>query len=64
MTLHDNGKGIDEKNVKYGNGLKNMQVRADTLGGKLYIKSIDSKGTVIRFVGRLERQSTFKFKWN
>jgi ligand-binding sensor domain-containing protein/two-component sensor histidine kinase len=64
MTLQDDGKGIDENNIRYGNGLKNMQDRADTLGGKLYIKSIDSKGTVIRFVGRLERHSTFKFQWD
>jgi len=63
MTLEDDGKGIDEDNVKYGNGLRNMKDRADTLGGKLYIKSIESKGTTIRFVGRLERQSSFKFKW-
>ncbi len=64
MTLQDDGKGIDESNIKYGNGLRNMQDRAETLNGKLYIKSIDSKGTVIRFVGRLERQSTFKFQWD
>lgn len=63
ITLQDNGKGIDESTVKYGNGLRNMKDRAETLRGKLHIKSIDTKGTTIRFVGRLERQSTFKFKW-
>jgi signal transduction histidine kinase/ligand-binding sensor domain-containing protein len=45
MALSDNGRGFDVEAVKRGNGLKNMQMRADRLGAKL--KILSSEGTTI-----------------
>lgn len=46
MSVTDNGKGFDEKNVKKGNGLENMQQRAREIGGVLTIHS-GKEGTAI-----------------
>ncbi len=39
MIISDNGKGIDLENVKLGNGLKNMQMRANTIGAEIKFKN-------------------------
>jgi ligand-binding sensor domain-containing protein/signal transduction histidine kinase len=47
MVLKDNGDGFDMLTVKKGNGLINMQTRAERLKGKLYIDSTRGKGTIL-----------------
>ncbi len=47
ITISDNGKGFDAENVKRGNGLDNMQKRADELGADFRIKSKPSEGCSI-----------------
>ncbi|HMV51408.1 MAG TPA: two-component regulator propeller domain-containing protein, partial [Blastocatellia bacterium] len=50
LTLRDNGRGFDPKNVPTdsggGNGLASMRRRAQTLGGKLRIVSSPGRGTI------------------
>ena len=48
MIITDNGKGFDQRQVSSGNGLKNMNKRAEALGGKLILFS-DASGTRIEF---------------
>ena len=53
MSIKDNGKGFDKEHLPQnrtlgGNGLKNMQVRAEKLGGKLMIESKINEGTMIK----------------
>jgi signal transduction histidine kinase len=45
FSIKDNGKGFDGKSVKRGNGLENMQKRADEMGAKLVISSRENEGT-------------------
>lgn len=45
MHISDNGFGFDQGEIKRGNGLKNMQMRAERIGAKLKIRS--SAGTLI-----------------
>jgi signal transduction histidine kinase len=44
--IMDNGKGIPSKSHS-GNGLTNMQQRAEELGGRLDIQSFEGKGSVV-----------------
>ena len=53
MTLKDNGKGIDDNGKHPGNGLKNMESRAKSIGGKLQWYSTINKGTTVVFVGKV-----------
>lgn len=46
MTITDNGQGFDASKTK-GNGLKNIQKRAENLKGSLQILSIINEGTQI-----------------
>ena len=42
ISIHDNGKGFDEKNIRpFSNGIPNMKKRIATLGGNLEIKNTD-----------------------
>ena len=55
MLIKDNGKGFDIENLQKnrttgGNGLKNMQVRAEKLEGKLEITSKINEGTSVKVV--------------
>lgn len=45
LVIADDGKGFDEVNVKAGNGLRNLRVRAAEISGILHIKSETGKGT-------------------
>jgi ligand-binding sensor domain-containing protein/signal transduction histidine kinase len=47
LTISDNGKGFDLQKTKSGNGLQNMQHRAEKIGAKLEIISLVNKGTSI-----------------
>jgi signal transduction histidine kinase len=46
--IEDDGIGFDTNFEQAGNGLKNMQTRADEIGGELIIASTRGKGTKIR----------------
>lgn len=48
LQVEDNGKGFDPAVTDAGNGLGNMQKRADALHGKITIRSAPEKGTSIR----------------
>ncbi len=47
MVLKDDGIGFDMHTLKKGNGINNMNTRAERLNGKLYIDSRANKGTII-----------------
>jgi ligand-binding sensor domain-containing protein/signal transduction histidine kinase len=49
MEIKDNGNGFDPAAVKKGNGLNNMQKRADMAKGTLLITSKQGRGTIIIF---------------
>jgi len=48
MVIRDNGKGFDVNKSSEGNGLKNMQRRADEIRAKLVIDSFPGNGTTIQ----------------
>lgn len=47
FSVSDNGKGFDEVMVRRGNGLNNMQQRADDLKAKLIIRSKKDEGSLV-----------------
>ena len=47
FSVKDNGKGFDVQKIKRGNGLNNMQRRADEIDASLLIQSNYEQGTVI-----------------
>ena len=49
LEIKDDGLGFDMLKAKMGNGLRNMQRRADQTKGKLIIESSEGKGTFISF---------------
>lgn len=48
ISISDNGKGFNEKEIEAGNGLANMRSRAEKIGGALQISSEKGKGTMIK----------------
>ncbi len=48
LEIRDNGRGFDPAAVQRGNGLGNMQRRAERLGGRLHIESLPGKGASVR----------------
>lgn len=48
IVFADNGKGFDSSNPPKGNGLNNMQQRAERLGGVLRLSSAEGSGTTFR----------------
>ncbi|WP_414739237.1 GAF domain-containing sensor histidine kinase [Macrococcoides caseolyticum] len=51
LVIHDNGKGYNDKHTKAlpTHGVKNMQQRAQEIGGILEIQSILMQGTTVKF---------------
>jgi signal transduction histidine kinase len=47
LNVYDNGIGFDLQKVNNGNGLKNMQKRAEKLGGNLTVNSAKNCGTSV-----------------
>jgi signal transduction histidine kinase len=47
FSVSDNGKGFDAVMVRRGNGLENMQKRADEMGERLILKSKLNEGTLV-----------------
>lgn len=60
ITLKDDGKGFEPDNVKFGNGIKNMENRANKIKGKISWKTEIGKGTTIIFSGKLGRLNRLK----
>ncbi len=54
VKLKDNGKGFYPDDIKRGNGLDNMQLRAKAIGGELEIISDRGTGTLIVFRGKVK----------
>ena len=49
ITIHDNGKGFDENKMRrFGNGLKNMCKRMESIGGNFTI--MNDKGTTVTLI--------------
>lgn len=47
LSITDDGIGFDPMEVKKGNGLKNMQARAQQLGGQCFVRSGVGEGTTV-----------------
>ena len=47
FSVSDNGKGFDAVLVRRGNGLENMQKRADEIGAKLILQSKENEGASV-----------------
>jgi ligand-binding sensor domain-containing protein/two-component sensor histidine kinase len=60
MILSDDGSGFDEKNMIRGNGLRNMESRANKINGRMKWNSSQITGTVITFIGKIGRFSKLK----
>jgi signal transduction histidine kinase len=50
ISILDNGKGFNEEAVQKGNGLENLQKRADKINAKLTIKSKENEGTEVKLI--------------
>ena len=53
LQLHDNGGGFDIQADPTGNGLKNMQSRAQRIGGTVAIRSSAGEGTTVEYSGSI-----------
>jgi signal transduction histidine kinase len=53
FSVRDNGTGFDAVMVRRGNGLENMQKRADEVGAKLVLLSKENKGTSLSLVCKI-----------
>ncbi|SDH48976.1 Tetratricopeptide repeat-containing protein [Myroides phaeus] len=52
IEVNDNGKGFDQRGIKYGQGLQNIKERTELVGGQFIIKSNLGVGTTILLVFR------------
>ena len=48
MIITDDGKGIDFENIKRGNGLKNMKMRAELIDAK--IDFVSNNGCTVHLI--------------
>ncbi|HEU4471557.1 MAG TPA: histidine kinase [Flavisolibacter sp.] len=53
LTIADNGKGFDPEQVKKGNGLNNMKLRAAEMNALLSIEKNKEQGTLVRLICRI-----------
>ena len=47
MTIRDDGNGFEMKAIKAGNGLINMQQRAELMKARFNLESVPGKGTIV-----------------
>jgi ligand-binding sensor domain-containing protein/two-component sensor histidine kinase len=59
LLVLDNGKGFDHESDSEGNGLTNMRLRAQKLGGQLRINSNNGHGTVVILIAPLGSRRWF-----
>ena len=64
IVLKDDGNGFDLNNVKFGNGIKNMESRANKIKGKLSWNAESGKGTTVIFSGKLGKINRIKSLFN
>lgn len=55
ITLKDDGKGIEEKDINYGNGIQNMRNRTKQINGQIVWESAPGSGTQIKFTGQIKK---------
>ncbi len=60
IILKDDGLGFDLNDVKFGNGIQNIEARAKKIKGTLNWKSEKNIGTVVSFTGKLGRINRIK----
>jgi len=60
IKLKDDGNGFNLNEVKFGEGIKNMENRANKLKGNLKLSSESKKGTTVIFSGKLSRINKIK----
>jgi two-component sensor histidine kinase len=53
IIVRDDGIGMNEDGLVYGNGLRNIEARALALGARVKWKSAAGSGTALCFIGRL-----------
>jgi signal transduction histidine kinase len=53
LSVVDDGEGCDLRLIQRGNGLKNMNARAETMGGKISIESSPGKGTRVILTAKM-----------
>lgn len=63
IILTDDGLGFMMGNGTRGRGLSNMKERALRIGGELIIDSVPGGGTTLRFVGRIQKQTSEVPDW-
>ncbi len=54
VSVKDNGTGFEMGRTPGGNGLKNMQMRAAAIGGKLEIRSAPARGTHAELIASIK----------
>lgn len=50
LSVEDNGRGFDEREIKTGNGLRNMRERANEIKGTITLKSVVGEGTEVALI--------------
>lgn len=55
MVITDNGKGYEEDKVKYGNGIKNIRMRAQDIGAEITIETKPAIGTRISLTLKIQK---------
>jgi signal transduction histidine kinase len=58
IVIADNGRGFDGSAIRRGHGLVNLQERLKTLNGQCHIESQPGKGTTVKFIVPLPRDSS------
>jgi len=64
LTIRDDGRGFDTTAISHGNGLMNMQHRAEKINAKLEIKSKPNEGTAIFlsfYITRFRQKKIYKY---
>jgi len=57
IVIADNGRGFDGNTTRQGNGLTNLRERLEALHGQCQIESQPGKGTTVKFIVPLPRDS-------
>jgi signal transduction histidine kinase len=57
IVIADNGRGFDWNAIQRGNGLTNLQVRLQSVGGQCLIEPQPGKGTRIKLIVPLPRKA-------
>jgi signal transduction histidine kinase len=58
IVIADNGRGFDRSAIRRGHGLANLQERLKTLNGQCLIESQPGKGTIVKLIVPLPRDSS------